>query len=117
MFKFLDYNIYSKARSFNLRIREYLKDSELDYPTMDQMRRASLSVVLNVAEGSGRFLEKDRRRFFIMSRSSIFECVALLDMVNQERRIEKVEFEELISYADELSIMLYSMIRKLSDSN
>ena len=46
---------------------------------VDQLRRASLSVTLNVAEGAGEFAPADKARFYRMARRSGTECVAILD--------------------------------------
>ena len=47
----------------------------------DQFERASMSIVLNCAEGSGRRAPADRARFFAMARGSATECAAILDIV------------------------------------
>jgi four helix bundle protein len=46
---------------------------------VDQLRRESLSVTLNVAEGAGEFAPADKARFYRMARRSGTECVAILD--------------------------------------
>jgi four helix bundle protein len=47
----------------------------------DQLTRASLSIVLNVAEGAGRFSPGDKARFYGMARGSACECAAILDVL------------------------------------
>jgi four helix bundle protein len=45
----------------------------------DQVRRASLSILLNIAEGSGKTSGPDQRRFYAMARGSAMECGAIID--------------------------------------
>ena len=47
----------------------------------DQLRRASSSMVLNLAEGAGEFRASDKARFYRFSRRSGGECLAILDLV------------------------------------
>jgi four helix bundle protein len=114
MFDFEKLDVYRKAKAFNAQIRLFIKSSKLDPTTKDQLRRASLSVVLNIAEGSGRFSQADRKNFFIVSRSSVFECIAILDILKDESVIDGKNYERFYSEAEELSKMLFSMIRNLS---
>jgi four helix bundle protein len=52
---------------------------------VDQLRRASLSVCLNTAEGAGTWLPKEKARFYRIARASGTECAAVLDyMVDQD---------------------------------
>ncbi len=54
------------------RNREYMKD---------QLRRAALSIALNIAEGAGEFRPREKARFYRMARRSAQECRALYDAV------------------------------------
>jgi len=45
----------------------------------DQMKRASLSIPLNIAEGYGKRTSADRGRFYGIARGSAHECGAILD--------------------------------------
>lgn len=47
----------------------------------EQLQRASLSVVANVAEGAGRVTQPDKRRFYAIARGSATESAALLDIL------------------------------------
>jgi four helix bundle protein len=47
----------------------------------DQLERASLSIVLNIAEGAGRTSGPDKRRFYVQARGSTTECAALVDVL------------------------------------
>src|SRR6185436_6523730 len=47
----------------------------------DQLDRASTSTVLNIAEGNGKYSEKDRCRFFDTAHGSALECAAGLDVL------------------------------------
>ena len=113
MFDFEKLDVYKKAKVFNSGLREFIKNTRLDSSTRDQLRRASFSIVLNLAEGSGRFSHPDRRNFYIISRSSIFECIAILDVLKDESVIEENTFRGFYDQAEELSKILFAMIRNL----
>ena len=49
----------------------------------DQLARASLSIVLNIAEGSGRVAPGDKGRFYAIARGSACECAAILDVIER----------------------------------
>ena len=48
----------------------------------DQLDRASVSIVLNIAEGAGRFSPADKARFYVMARGSASECAAILNLLS-----------------------------------
>ena len=47
----------------------------------NQLRRASLSIPLNIAEGAGKVSVPDKKRFYAIARGSALECAAVLDAV------------------------------------
>ncbi len=59
----------------------------------DQFRRASLSVLTNVAEGAGRVAKADKRRCYAIARGEACESAALLDLIDDA----PAEIGELLS--------------------
>lgn len=112
-FDFRNLEVYKKAKHFHLLSINILEIIPLKSYVKDQLGRASMSIVLNIAEGSGKFSKPDRRNFLIISRASIFECVAIIDLLNDQKKITVKRHEEFILLADELSRILFAMIKNL----
>jgi four helix bundle protein len=77
----------------------------------DQLKRAVISIPLNIAEGNGRWHQKERRNFFFIARGSAFECVPLLTLCQRRKWIEKREHDDLRKELVVLSKMLNGLIR------
>ena len=75
-----------------------------------QLRRAALSVPLNIAEGSGRATEADASRHFAIARGSAMECAAILDVI----RVLGLVHEQLHQQATGLLARLVAMLTKMS---
>ncbi|MBK9284454.1 MAG: four helix bundle protein [Sphingobacteriaceae bacterium] len=114
MFDFQNLEVYKKAKNFHLDCKNLILKSKLDYYVKDQLGRASFSIVLNIAEGSGKFSKPDRKNYFVTARGSVFECVAIFDMLHDLEIIDSSSFETYLKKADELSRILYAMIKNLS---
>ncbi|OFY90176.1 MAG: hypothetical protein A3K10_15160 [Bacteroidetes bacterium RIFCSPLOWO2_12_FULL_31_6] len=114
MFDFQKLEVYKKAKAFHISCKKLILENKLDNYVKDQLGRASFSVPLNIAEGSGKFSKADRKNYFTTARASVFECVAVLDILTDEETITKIAFEEYLLKADELSRILYAMIKNLS---
>ena len=75
----------------------------------DQLRRASLSLPLDTAEGSGKRSGPDQRRFYAIARGSAMECAAILDACTALTLIEQPRAEE----ADQLLLSTVRMLSKM----
>ena len=113
MFDFENLTVYKTAESFNNAIFYFLKSSPVDNFLKDQLKRASTSIVLNIAEGAGRFSKKDKRNFYIMARGSVFECVAILKILKGNNKIIDNSYSDLYDETESLSKMLMGLIKKL----
>jgi four helix bundle protein len=114
MFDFQKLDIYQKAKAFHLNCKSIIQNNNLDRYVKDQFGRASFSIMLNIAEGSGKFSKRDRRNYFITSRASVFECVAILDILSEQGIVEEAELKKLMMQADELSRILFAMIKNIT---
>jgi four helix bundle protein len=114
MFDFKSLTVYQKAKEFNAETRSFLKTARLDTGTADQLRRASFSIVLNIAEGSGRFSKPDRKNFFVISRSSVFEWMAIYDVLRDEKYRDDQTYIRYYERAETLSKILFKMIQNLN---
>lgn len=114
MFDFQKLEVYKKCKIFHLNCKRILADHKHDKYVTDQLGRASFSIVLNIAEGSGKASLNDRRNYFTIARGSVFECVAVIDILNEEERIASDIYELNLKLADEISRMLYTMIKNLT---
>jgi four helix bundle protein len=114
-FGFEELNVYQKAIDFVNRIysatQNYPKDEVFGLAT--QLRRAAVSISLNIAEGSARS-KKDFSRFLDMARGSLFECVTILKISVKQNYMTSRQFELLESELVDLSKMLSGLKRSLS---
>jgi four helix bundle protein len=80
-------------------------------PLADQLRRAAMSIPLNIAEGSGRTpTSADRTRFRGIARGSAMECGAILDVV----RVLAVTPDREWNNAKSLLVRVVEMLSKMS---
>ena len=90
MFDFEKLVVYTKTKAYAKEARKLIQSHKnWDTTTKDQLRRASFSIMLNIAEGAGRFSDKDKRHFYVVARSSTFECVAIYEFLMEEDLLEE----------------------------
>jgi four helix bundle protein len=86
-----------------------VKDRDYYY-LKDQIRRASSSIILNIAEGSGKWTKKDKSNFYRISRGSAFECIAALDLFEIYQLAEEEQAACLKEKLKEISKDLQALI-------
>jgi four helix bundle protein len=75
-----DLDVYQAAIEFLALAASVVDQYPKGYSSMtDQLKRASLSIPLNIAEGYGKRGPNDRARFYDIARGSAHECGAILD--------------------------------------
>lgn len=80
------FDAYRLALDFRRCVVDWLplKRAEIS----DQIDRASISIALNIAEGTGRTSPRERTRHYVIARGSAVECLACLDLLELEAAIE-----------------------------
>lgn len=89
--------IYAVTRAFCLACYRITNDFPVieKYAMTQQIRRAALSAHLNLAEGCSRKSPLERRRFFEISRGSVVEVDACLDLAVELKYVTPEKLEPL----------------------
>jgi len=111
-FRFQEFPVYVKARGLYLSIST-LTDALRDYAVKDQIRRASLSIVLNIAEGSAKQSDKDFARFLQVALGSVNEVAACLDVLVNKQLIPELHFGRLMIECESIAKQLGGLSKKL----
>jgi four helix bundle protein len=74
-------DVYQESLAFVAWLEPILRKLPKTIAVRDQLDRAGSSIVLNLAEGNGKFTPADRCRFFDIARGSALECAAALDVL------------------------------------
>jgi four helix bundle protein len=92
--------VFRESEKFTLECYRITKDfpQEERFSIVQQIRRAALSVHLNIAEGCSRRSEAERKRFFEISRGSIIEVDAAIDIAHKLKYKTDQELEPLGNY-------------------
>ena len=111
MFDFEKLDVYNKAKELNKEILRFLRENkQIDSYLRDQLRRASISVVINIAEGSGKFSKADKKNFYTTARGSVYECVSLFEIIFEENQTNKGLFNYFYQKLEIISKMLLGLI-------
>jgi four helix bundle protein len=83
----------------------------------DQLRRAAMSVPLNIAEGAGKMTTADKANFYSIARGSAMECGAILDVIRILSKKSDSEFLKAKELLERVVAMLSKMCGVGSKSN
>ena len=83
----------------------------------DQLRRASMSIPLNLAEGTGRWHPKDKKQFFWIARGSVNECIPLLRLAVNQDMISPLEYARFCSSLDLIGKMITRLIVSVENNS
>lgn len=116
-YNFEKLGVWAESRIFIKKI--YILLNKLpkieNYIICDQIKRASISIALNIAEGSDKRSKKEFIRYLRISLGSINEVVTALYIVRDLEYINDTDFKSLYDYSHKLSAMINALIGKLNE--
>ena len=84
---------------------------------VDQLRRASISIPSNIAEGNGRHSRGEYIRYLHIARGSCYEMETQVIISKELGFLDEAQYQSLSTQIDEVGRMLNAMIQKLSSTS
>ncbi len=117
MSNFRNLQIWQKSMTLTTNIYVATKKfpKEEIFALTSQIRRSSISIPSNIAEGFGRDSNKEYLRFLNISIASLFELQTQLEIGKNIEYLTEVEFNKIYEDTRELERMLVSFIKKIKE--
>lgn len=103
-FRFLEFPVYKEIKKYIKAIYELSSKfpKEEQFGMTNQIRRAGVSIALNIAEGSDRGSDKDFQRFIQMAIGSLNETVAVLDIAKDNGFVNQNNCDIILEQAESI---------------
>ncbi len=110
---FRELRVYQAARKLAVSIYEISGNGTLarDFGLRDQIRRAAVSIGANIAEGYERATDRDFIRFLYISKSSLSELQAHMDLAHDLRLIDETVYRSHDGQCESIKAMLIKLIQ------
>lgn len=117
-FRFQTFPVYKDIKEFIKGIFIITaRFSEIhQYDLSSQVKRAAISVALNLAEGSGRGTDKEFNRFIMISIASADETIAGLDIARDNGLISEAVYCKFYDKAESIRNQLGGLSKKLKNT-
>lgn len=115
MHNFKELKVWQKARKLVKDVYLILNEmpDEEKFGLISQIRRASVSVPVNIAEGAGRNTNADFGRFLDIANGSCFELETLLILAVDLDYLSKSKYDNILKDIEEIQKMIYSLRNKM----
>jgi four helix bundle protein len=113
--RFEDIQAWQTAREIAKLIYSLTKKGEFsrDFGMRDQIRRSSVSIMANIAEGFARRSDKDFAYFLNISRSSTAEVQSHLYVALDQGYVDVEDFDVIYNKLEETSRMIFALVKHL----
>lgn len=108
-------NVFKKTRQFNTKLYSLTSTFPATerFGITSQIRRASISIATNIAEGNGRNNRKEFARFLEIAYASACEVECLLLLSTDIKILDQDQCTKLSDVVEEIKKMLYTFVQKL----
>lgn len=115
---FKELMVWQRAKQLAVRIYQLTTESILakHYALADQIRRSSVSVPSNIAEGDERETDKESVRYFYIAKGSLAELVTQLEIAHEVGLLSQQQTDPVLSECGELGRMLGALIKARSST-
>lgn len=112
MFDFEKLEVYQIAKTVvHKSLREVYANQKIEPSLKEQWKEASMNILFHLAEATGRLLTDEKKQLINKSRSSVFLCTAILDVLKEFDLLNKEECQWYYEQYERLSKMLLAMYR------
>jgi len=110
---FRDLEVWRLAHQLTLELYKVTSEfpKEERFELVSQIKRAAVSVELNIAEGQGRYHPLDSTKFFLDSRGSVYELQAALVIAKDLGFLPQDKFDDLDKKLNALGMKLNGLIK------
>lgn len=114
---FEDLNVFEESRMLTKQIYQLTNSKQFnkDYGLREQIRRASISIMSNIAEGYERNSDKEFAKFLGYSKGSCGEVRSQLLIAKDLGYLDQNEFEKLYDDCKHISAMISNYIKALKN--
>ena len=113
-FRFLNFKVYQDAENLHKEIVKITRRFPREYYYLkDQILRSSLSIVLNIAEGSAKKSDKDFNRYLENSMGSANETASALNVAFSDELILESSYKNLLELCESVVNQLGGFSKKL----
>ena len=116
--RFEELIVWQRSKELTKLLYSYTQKGlfQKDFGLKDQMQRATVSVMSNIAEGFGRGGNKEFIQYLFVAKGSLYEVQSLLHVAADQNYIDKSEFQVAYDKANEILRLIVSFIKGMKTS-
>ena len=113
IFKFEKLSVWKRAVDLSVDLIKLANSfpKKYQFSLGGQLRRASLSIPTNIAEGAGRGLVKDQANFYRIAKGSVYEVVSILAVAQKLGLISNRQFQSFYDETNQIAAMLTGLMK------